>query len=85
MNTLLRNYIVTEEHGDHAHSTKERRVGNTFSESENVNVGLSWIGERGFAGVSYSNRQDQYGLPGHSHEYESCHFTWFITPLWWAR
>lgn len=61
------NYIVTEEHGDHAHSTKERRVGNTFSESENVNVGLSWIGERGFAGVSYSNRQDQYGLPGHSH------------------
>lgn len=67
------NYIVTEEHGDHAHSTKERRVGNTFSESENVNVGLSWIGERGFAGVSYSNRQDQYGLPGHSHEYESCH------------
>ncbi|CAG2155801.1 unnamed protein product [Oppiella nova] len=56
------NYIVTEEHGDHAHSTKERRVGNTFSESENVNVGLSWIGERGFAGVSYSNRQDQYGF-----------------------
>ena len=52
---------------------KEKRVGNTFSESENVNVGLSWIGERGFAGVSYSNRQDKYGLPGHSHEYESCH------------
>ena len=23
--------------------------------------------------MSYSNRQDQYGLPGHSHEYESCH------------
>ena len=52
---------------------KEKRVGNTFSKSDNVNVGLSWIGERGFAGVSYSNRQDQYGLPGHSHEYESCH------------
>ena len=67
------NYIVTEDHDDHTHSSKERRVGNTFSESENINVGLSWIGERGFAGVSYSNRQDQYGLPGHSHEYESCH------------
>ena len=52
---------------------KEKRVGNTFSKLDNVNVGLSWIGERGFAGVSYSNRQDQYGLPGHSHEYESCH------------
>ena len=52
---------------------KERRVDNTFAKSDNVNVGLSWIGERGFAGVSYSNRQDQYGLPGHSHEYEACH------------
>ncbi len=52
---------------------KERRVGDTFSKSDNVNVGLSWIGERGFAGISYSNRQDKYGLPGHSHEYESCH------------
>ena len=67
------NYTVIEDHGDHSHSTKERRVGNTFSESDNVNVGLSWIGERGFAGISYSNRQDKYGLPGHSHEYESCH------------
>lgn len=67
------NYTVTEEHGDHSHTIKERRVGDTFSKSDNVNVGLSWIGERGFAGLSYSNRQDQYGLPGHSHEYESCH------------
>jgi glycerol-3-phosphate O-acyltransferase len=34
---------------------------------------LSWIYDRGYTGISYSNRQDQYGLPGHSHEYESCH------------
>jgi iron complex outermembrane receptor protein len=33
---------------------------------------LSWIHDRGFSGISYSNRQDQYGLPGHSHEYEDC-------------
>ncbi|WP_343578900.1 zinc piracy TonB-dependent receptor ZnuD [Acinetobacter sp.] len=52
---------------------KERRVGNTFAKGETVNVGLSWIYDRGFTGISYSNRQDQYGLPGHSHEYESCH------------
>ncbi|MCU4640741.1 zinc piracy TonB-dependent receptor ZnuD [Acinetobacter courvalinii] len=51
---------------------KERRVGNTFAKGETVNVGLSWIYDRGFTGISYSNRQDQYGLPGHSHEYESC-------------
>lgn len=72
-NYIAPNYVVTEDHGDHSHSIPERRVGSTFSNSDNVNIGLSWIGERGFAGISYSNRQDQYGLPGHSHEYESCH------------
>ena len=51
---------------------KERRVDNTFAKGETVNIGLSWIYDRGFTGISYSNRQDQYGLPGHSHEYESC-------------
>lgn len=51
---------------------KERRVDNTFAEEQTVNVGLSWIYDRGFTGISYSNRQDKYGLPGHSHEYESC-------------
>jgi iron complex outermembrane recepter protein len=52
---------------------RERRVDNTFAKGQTVNVGLSWIYDRGFTGISYSNRQDQYGLPGHSHEYESCH------------
>ena len=67
-------YISPDYYHDHdGEKEKERRVGDTFSESENVNLGLSWIGERGFAGVSYSHRQDKYGLPGHSHEYESCH------------
>ena len=51
---------------------KERRIGNTFAKGETVSVGGSWIGERGFAGIAYTNRQDQYGLAGHSHEYESC-------------
>lgn len=52
---------------------KERRVDNTFAKSEEATVGLSWIHDRGFTGISYTNRQDKYGLPGHSHEYESCH------------
>lgn len=72
-NYIAPGYSVIEEHGDHTHEIKSRRVGDTFAESEHANVGLSWIGERGFAGVSYSKRKDQYGLPGHSHEYESCH------------
>lgn len=67
-------YIVPNYFHDHdGELEKERRVGNTFAEGQNVSVGASWIHDRGFAGLSYSNRQDQYGLPGHSHEYESCH------------
>jgi iron complex outermembrane receptor protein len=59
---------------DYVHEgEKERRVDNTFAQGQTVNLGLSWIYDRGFTGISYSNRQDQYGLPGHSHEYESCH------------
>ena len=67
-------YIAPNYFHDHeGELEKERRVGNTFAEGQNVSVGVSWIHDRGFAGLSYTNRQDQYGLPGHSHEYESCH------------
>lgn len=67
-------YIAPNYFHDHdGELEKERRVGNTFAQSDSVNVGLSWIYDRGFSGISYSNRQDQYGLPGHSHEYEDCH------------
>ncbi len=65
-------YRVEEAHGDHSHLVPARRVENTFADGQTVNIGGSWIHDRGFVGVSYSNRQDQYGLPGHSHEYESC-------------
>ena len=66
-------YIAPNYFHDHdGELEKERRVGNTFAQSDSVNVGLSWIYDRGFSGISYSNRQDQYGLPGHSHEYEDC-------------
>ena len=47
------------------HFDKARRVENTFAEGQTVNIGGSWIHDRGFVGVSYSNRQDKYGLPGH--------------------
>lgn len=52
---------------------KEKRVDGTWNEGQNATVGLSWIGDRGYAGIAYSERKDQYALPGHSHEYERCH------------
>lgn len=30
-------------------------------------VGVSYIGDRGFIGASYSRRKDRYGIPGHIH------------------
>lgn len=56
-----------------ARGLDESRVDGTFSESENASLGLSWVGERGYIGVAYSYRDDGYGVPGHSHEFESCH------------
>jgi len=45
----------------------ERRVDGTFSESTNASLGLSWVSDRGYIGLAYSYRDDDYGLPGHSH------------------
>ncbi|AYA03777.1 TonB-dependent receptor [Acinetobacter sp. WCHAc010034] len=68
------NYIAPDYFHDHDDELeKERRVDNTFAEGQTVNVGGSWIHDRGFVGAAYSSRQDKYGLPGHSHEYEDCH------------
>ncbi|MDQ8954167.1 zinc piracy TonB-dependent receptor ZnuD [Acinetobacter rudis] len=72
-NYIAPDYLAAEPHGDHVHYHPERRVADTFADSDQFNVGLSWIGDRGFTGLAYSKRKDQYGLPGHSHEYESCH------------
>lgn len=51
----------------------ESRVQNSNSDSTTGSVGLSLIGSRGYIGAAYSYRKDDYGLPGHSHEYEGCH------------
>lgn len=51
----------------------EKRVDGSYAEGETASVGLSWIGDNGFAGVAFSQRKENYGLPGHSHAYESCH------------
>ncbi|MFT4020753.1 MAG: TonB-dependent receptor, partial [Acinetobacter sp.] len=52
--------------------TESRREANTFADSENYNAGLSWISDRGFIGVSYAQRHDQYGIPAENALYESC-------------
>lgn len=56
-----------------APGTDERRVDGTFARSGNGSLGVSWLFERGHVGLAYSRRDDEYGLPGHMHEYDSCH------------
>lgn len=52
---------------------REKRVEGTWNKGQNASIGLSWIGDNGYLGMAYTDRQDKYALPGHSHEYESCH------------
>src|SRR5690606_18076606 len=51
----------------------DRRLAGSYEESTTGSIGLSWIGSRGYVGVAYTNAESDYGLPGHEHEYESCH------------
>jgi len=38
-------------------------VENSFVETEDANVGVSWVGNRGFIGISYGRYQSEYGIP----------------------
>ncbi|WP_439652060.1 TonB-dependent receptor domain-containing protein [Paracandidimonas lactea] len=49
------------------------RLEGSHEESTTGSVGLSWIGSRGYTGLAYTHTRSRYGLPGHEHEYESCH------------
>jgi len=50
-----------------------RRVNGSYKKSESGTVGLSWVGERGYIGAAYTKERTEYGIPGHNHEFESCH------------
>ncbi|MBN8442011.1 MAG: TonB-dependent receptor [Thauera sp.] len=50
-----------------------RRVEGSFNETETGSLGLSWIGDRGYLGLAYTQQRSDYGLPGHGHALEDCH------------
>jgi len=49
------------------------RVENSQAETGTASLGLSFVGDRGYLGASHAYREDDYGLPGHSHAFEECH------------
>lgn len=50
-----------------------RRLPGSYNDTTTGSLGLSWITPRGYTGIAVTRQLREYGLPGHSHEYESCH------------
>jgi iron complex outermembrane recepter protein len=55
-----------EEHEEEAFGVLE----NSALETESGSVGLSWVSEGGFLGVSVGGLDSLYGVPGHAHHHE---------------
>lgn len=66
-----------EEHEDHEeHEEEEATFGvleNSFVDTQSGYVGMSWFGNSGSLGFSYSKHETDYGVPGHSHAHEHEH------------
>lgn len=50
-----------------------RRLAGSDQDTGIGSVGLSWVHDRGYTGVAFSQTRSKYGIPGHSHEYDECH------------
>ncbi|MBY9067795.1 TonB-dependent receptor [Hyphomonas sp. WL0036] len=61
-----------EDH-DHDHDHEDAGNGtlpNSFLETQTLGAGVSWVGERAFAGFAVRQQTSQYGIAGHSHAHE---------------
>ena len=58
-----------DEDHDEDHDDEERgTLGNSFLDTQTLGGGVSWVGERGFAGFAIRRQTSEYGLPGaHAH------------------
>lgn len=60
-----------EEH-DHEHEEEalvEGTLPDSYLDTETLGAGISWVGERAFAGFAVRQQTSTYGLPGHAHEH----------------
>lgn len=60
-------------HDDEEEAEEEEHEGvleNSSLESQAGTVGASFVGERGFFGVSFNRFETNYGVPGHAHHHE---------------
>ncbi|MFN7054902.1 TonB-dependent receptor [Hyphomonas sp.] len=62
-----------DDHDDHDDDHDDEMRGtltNSFLKTETLGGGISWVGERAFAGIAVRRQTSTYGLPGHSHGHE---------------
>ena len=59
------------EEGETPDPAEAGTLGNSAVRTDSAALGVSWIGDRGFIGASYSLYNTAYGIPGgHTHEHE---------------
>ena len=61
-----------ENHDDEIHEEESvfGLLDNSFVDTQTGYAGLTWFGEKGSFGISYSDYASEYGLPGHAHSSE---------------
>ncbi|MDG2376086.1 MAG: TonB-dependent receptor [Woeseiaceae bacterium] len=65
--------LEEEERHEEEEEEEYGTVENTDSETSGGAFGLSYVGDRGFFGVSFSRFNSKYGIPGHHHHHEEDH------------
>ncbi|WP_439327987.1 TonB-dependent receptor [Lonepinella sp. BR2357] len=66
--------IFADDYEENIEESKNYRyINNSEAKSKQGAIGLSWIGEKGYLGIAYTDRRDRYGLTGHEHKAHFCH------------
>ncbi|WP_417663952.1 TonB-dependent receptor [Pseudidiomarina donghaiensis] len=65
------NYDVPTFTNDEGETTDQ--IENSFVDAQGANIGVSYLFDQGYFGVSYGRLEQQYGIPGHAHGHEDEH------------
>lgn len=49
------------------------RVPDSYNDTSTATIGAAWVRPNGYLGLAYTEQRSDYGIPGHTHEYETCH------------
>jgi iron complex outermembrane receptor protein len=60
--------FATADSAERPDKEKRGELRNSYSDSDGYNLGLSWVGSRGYLGASISELDSTYGLPGPAEE-----------------